>query len=347
MSIGAGAGDQDGGALLRCVDHRKPSYLSAFLTSPTPPSPPKNISTAISPGYTALQPQLSHLFGEALEYELAVLQALTALLQGQDSLATRLLKLQRKVHGLLALPPHRRSAPQARAELEGLQAQLGREEVRVYKYTKAVLCFSVPGAARARAVCLRRAFGHLAAVTAAAAAVACNAFLTYLGEVGMTPTEVVEAANDAAAALVLPPVPPIALPSGASKGGGRRPAAGASKGAATTTSTAALAASKPERPGSFLAEPAPIPSSSSSAAGEGQQQPAASVHNNNGASSVVLTLPVVTAPAPALASSTSGKAPWESDDEADDSFSPSVPTKVKAKAKAEQVQGEKEEGERA
>jgi hypothetical protein len=304
-----------------------------ITTHHAPPHPPTHLHTtthrikAISPGYAAARDQLGHLFAEILEHELGAVQALKALLQGREELAAALLKLQRKARSLEAQQPQ---APQRAAELRLLQAEVGREEVRCYKYTKAVLCVSVPEAARARARTHLRAFSHLAAITTAAGAVAFNASLSYLGQLGLDPEQAVEEANDAAAALVLPPVPPIVIPQRprlpAAPNGGKheQPQQQQQQQQPLTTAQMALAAAKPSRPGSFLAEPAPIPSASETDRANGVGAAAAVAV----AASVVLTMP--SAPVPKSGSVGKGKgkarakakAPWESDDEMDDPFTP-------------------------
>ncbi len=298
--------------------------------------------SAVSPGYAAARDQLGHVFDEIVEHELGSLQALKELLQGREELVAGLLKLQRRV---AAQQQQHRRDPGRAAELEILQAQLGREEVSAYKHTKAVLRVSVPEAARARRRNLRRAFSHLAAITTAPAAVALNASLAYLAALGLTPDGVVEEANDAAAALVLPPVPAIALPHTTAPrvppaSGPSSATLAAAKPSTTTTmsnSTAALAAAKPTKPGSFLAEPAPIPSSASASSTEEGGGKAKAM--NGASASVVLTLPSAAPRAqkaasvvPAPVSGGKSKAPWESDDEADDPFTP--------KAAASDLQGE-------
>lgn len=289
--------------------------------------------SAISPGYAAAQDQLGHLFAEILEYELAAVHALKGLLQGRAELAAALLKLQRKLHAL-----RHRNDPGRAAELALLEAQVGKEELRCYKYTKALLRVAVPGAAAARARNLRRAFAHLAAVTTGAGGVHFNAALAYLAQLGWTPQAVVDGANDAAAALVLPPVPAITLPSpaaGVLPAAGQKPkraaAAGASgsASASTSASTSALAVAKVAKPGSFLAEPAPIPPSSA------RTEDGGSAGTNGVFSSVVLMPPAASAkplpppptatgaaPPTAAAAKAKAKAPWDSDDEADDPFTP-------------------------
>lgn len=132
------------------------------------------------------------------------------------------------------------------------------------------------------------------------------------------------------------PLPPAASGKQPARGKTAAAAAAAAAGAsaAVSSSMSALAAAKVVKPGSFLAEPAPIPRNEENGSGGGGK--------NGVFSSVVLAPPSASAkplPAPpptaaatskvttskattVSASAGKAKAPWDSDDEADDVFTP-------------------------
>jgi len=279
------------------------------------------------PGFLAAPDQASFLFSSLLEYEQSRIQSLKSLLAGRDDLHTSILKLQKKVHSL-------RQPSASPADRELYESRLAKEEVRLYKFTKALLCYTLPAVAQQRTWNLNRALANLAAITTSAAAASFGQAMGYLKSLGWDAGDIVEEANENGAALLVPPIPVIALPqTGEEKKQQQQQQqhAGATKkkGPAAAAAAAAAAARKP---GSFL-QGRPVPPPPAAAAveaggGEEERKRGSSGSTSGGSgSSISTTMPttdsIVTAAA-LLGSGggkgASGKAPWDNDDEAENPF---------------------------
>ena len=305
------------------------SHPMALFTTPLPElaSCTADLYANTSPNYLAAPDQASFLFASLLEYEQSRIQSLKSLLAGRDDLHNSILKLQKKVHSL-----RQPSASPADRELN--ESRLAKEEVRLYKFTKALLCYTLPAVAQQRTWNLNRALANLAAISTSAAAASLSQAIGYLKVLGWDAVEIVDEANESGAALLVPPIPVIALPLQAGEGKKKQQQqAGATKkkGPAAAAAAAAAAARKP---GSFLHDNrAPLPSAAAAveAGGEEEERKRGSSGSTSGSggsgSSITSTLPttdsIVTAAA-LLGSGggkgASGKAPWDSDDEAENPF---------------------------
>jgi len=282
------------------------------------------------PGFLAAPDQASFLFFSLLEYEQSRIQSLKSLLAGRDDLHTSILKLQKKVHSL-------RQPSASPADRELYESRLAKEEVRIYKFTKALLCYTLPAVAQQRTWNLNRALANLAAITTSAAATSFGQSMGYLKSLGWDAGEIVEEANENGTALLVPPIPVIALPqTGEEKQQQeqqqqRQRHAGATmkKGPAAAAAAAAAAARKP---GSFLQErpvpPPPAAAAVEAGGGEEERKRGCSGSTSGGSgSSIFTTMPTTDSIVTAAALLGSGggkgaigKAPWDSDDEAENPF---------------------------
>lgn len=240
--------------------HAEEPHVVAFAPFPrwTPipalASQAANMFADTVPGYQGVPEQAAYLFLARLEYELVRLQALKGLVAGREALLASILKLQKKVHRLR----HGSASPADREVYEG---RLATEEVALYKFTKAFLCYTVPHTARERTQNLNRAVANLVALQTSAAAASLARTHSFWRAWAGDSEEVVEEANEVGGRLLLPLVPAFALPVLSMENKGQEGPSQPNRAQAATKERPGAA---PRGSGSFLQERAP--SSSTSAA---------------------------------------------------------------------------------
>ncbi|GAB5030797.1 sorting nexin [Nannochloropsis oceanica] len=305
------------------------SPLRALYTIPLPElaSHTADLYANIVPTFLAAPGQASFFFSPLIEYEQSRIQSLKTLLAGRNDLRTSILKLQKKVEGL-------RQPSASSADRELYESRLAQAEVHLYKFTKALLCYTLPAVAQQRTWNLNRALANLAAISTPAASASFGQTMGYLKVLGWDAAEVVEEANENGVALMVPHIPVIALPQAGEEKNMQREERQKEttvlkqKSPAATASAAVVAARKP---GSFLYDkPLPSPVAVESAGGEEERKRGSglSTSDSGGDGNSITTTWPMTDPIVTVASSlgsgdrkgASGKAPWESDDEVENPF---------------------------
>eukprot|EP00624_Nannochloropsis_granulata_P004816 evm.model.NODE_34240_length_32379_cov_28.507706.2 len=304
----------------------------ALYTTPLPElaSRTADLYANIVPSFLAAPGQASFLFSSLIEYEQSRIQSLKSLVAGRNDLHTSILKLQKKIHSL-------RQPSASSADRELYESRLAQAEVHLYKFTKALLCYTLPAVAQQRTWNLNRALANLAAISTSAASASFGQAMDYLKVLGWDAAGIVEDANENGVALLVPLMPVIALPQAGEEKNIQRQQQQKEKGGARQkgpTAAAAAAAAAARKPGSFLYDkPEPVPSPvATEGAGGGEEERkrgsgGSTSDRGGGGSSITASLPttdsIITAASllgPGDGKGASGKAPWESDDEAENPF---------------------------